>query len=283
MPAASESAHYLVNLLSICAGLLGVIALLLLWRLRGLYAQMQNDQLSLQQAEHALQLARRQIEQMRSDRQHIQDQERRRLGRDLHDDLGQYLLTLKMDVANLQANTGGGTTRLVQTLQFMASNIDQSIAALRCVIAGLRPPALDQGPQAALHQLLADFTRATGIPVKHAFVLADAHLASLDLVETVLYHALQEALANIARHAQATQVHVRLQCQGALLQLYIADNGIGMKDVTARKGFGLAGMEERLRDVGGVLRMGSRPGRGTTLQLSLPMKAKPGAAPARVA
>ena len=105
----AESAHYLVNLLSICAGLLGVIALLLLWRLRGLYAQMQNDQLSLQQAEHALLLTRRQIEQMRADRQHIEDQERRRLGRDLHDDLGQYLLTLKMDVANLQANTGDGT------------------------------------------------------------------------------------------------------------------------------------------------------------------------------
>ena len=96
--------------------------------------------------------------------------------------------------------------------------------------------------------LLAEFTRATGIPVKHAFVLADAHQASLGLHETVLYRALQEALANIARHAQATQVHVRLQCQGALLHCSIADNGIGMRDVTARTGCGLAGMEERLQE-----------------------------------
>ena len=206
---------------------------------------------------------------------------RRRLARDLHDDLGQYLLTLKMDVANLQANTHCAT-RLAHTMQFMAGNIDKSIAALRCVIAGLRPPALEQGPQAALRQLLAEFTRATGIPVKHAFVLADAHQASLGQHETVLYRALQEALANIARHAQATQVHVRLQCQGTFLQLYIADNGIGMRDVTARTGCGLSGMEERVQEAGGVLRLASRLGGGTTLQLSLPMPAGHGAAPTRV-
>lgn len=283
MPAASESATHLVNLLSACAMLLGVIALLLLWRLRELYAQMQDDQITLQRAEHALHLARRQLGQMAAERQHIQAEERRRLARDLHDDLGQYLLTLKMDVASLQANTDRATTRLAHTMQFMAANIDKSIAALRCVIAGLRPPALEQGPQAALRQLLAEFTRATGIPVKQAFVLADAHQASLVLHETVLYRALQEALANIARHAQATQVHVRLQCQGALLQLYIADNGTGMRDVTARTGCGLAGMEERLQEAGGVLRLASRLGGGTTLQLSLPMLAEHGAAPARVA
>ena len=282
MPAASEFATHLVNLLSACAVLLGVIALLLLWRLRELYAQMQDDQITLQRAEHALHLARRQIGQMAAERQHIQARERRRLARDLHDDLGQYLLTLKMDVASLQANTDGATTRLAHTMQCMAANIDKSIAALRCVIAGLRPPALEQGPQAALLQLLAEFTRATGIAVKHAFVLADAHQASLDVHETVLYRALQEALANIARHAQATQVHVRLQCQGTLLQLYIADNGIGMRDVTARTGCGLAGMEERLQEAGGVLRLASRLGGGTTLQLSLPI-AGHGAAPARVA
>ncbi|OBV38822.1 sensor histidine kinase [Janthinobacterium psychrotolerans] len=283
MPAASESAYHLVNLLVICAGLLGAVALLLLWRLRGLYAQMRDEQLTLQQAEHALHLARRQIGQLAADRLHIQARERRRLGRDLHDDLGQYLLTLKLDVANLQANVNGATSRLAPTLQCMASNIDQGIAALRCVIAGLRPPALEQGPQAALHQLLAEFTRATGIPVQHAFELADAHQASLGLHETVMYRALQEALANVARHAHATQVHVRLQCQGAMLQLYIADNGIGMKDVHARQGCGLAGMEERLREAGGVLRMVSRRGRGTTLQLSLPIKARYDAMPARIA
>lgn len=275
-------ATYTVNLLSTCAALLGLIALLLLWRLRRQHAQLQAERALRLQAQQLLHGAQGRIRRLDGERRQIRAQERRSLGRDVHDDLGQHLLTLKMDVASLQASDDGAKPRLSRTLQLMASNIEHGIAALRCVVAGLRPPALEHGVLAAMRHLLADFTRASGIPAEHAFVLADEAQASLDRHETVLYRALQEALANIARHAQATRVDVRLHCHGAQLHLSIVDNGIGMADAAACKGCGLAGMEERLHEAGGALRIASSPGDGTSLQLSLPLAAQHGKAPARV-
>lgn len=241
-----------------CAILLGVLALLL-WRQHRLALRLQ-----------ALEQLRADAEQARltSCQHKAREQERLRIGRDIHDDLGQHLLTLKIDVAMLQTSTHGAAPLLVRQLAMMARNVDLSIAALRCVIHDLRPPALDAGLQAACDALLADFKRTTGIACSCDYRF-DAAAGSAH--GPLLYHALQEALANIARHAHATHVQLCLQQVGATLACRISDDGIGLSGSPPRLGSGLSGMHERVAAAGGSLHIESHSGAGTTLRVSLPL------------
>ena len=241
-----------------CAILLGVLALLL-WRQHRLALRLQ-----------ALEQLRADAEQARlaNGQRKAREQERLRIGRDIHDDLGQHLLTLKIDLAMLQTSTHGATPQLARQLAMMAHNVDLSIAALRRVIHDLRPPALDAGLQAACDGLLADFQRSTGIDC-HCDYRLDAAAGSAH--GPLLYHALQEALANIARHARATHVQLRLQQTGATLTCRIRDDGVGLSGSPPRLGRGLSGMHERVAAAGGSLHIDSHSGAGTTLHLSLPL------------
>ena len=245
-------------LLVVCAILLVALALLL-WR------------------QHRLALRQRALEQLRADAEQTRlasgqrkarEQERLRIGRDIHDDLGQHLLTLKIDLAMLQTSTHGASPQLARQLAMMARNVDLSIAALRRVIHDLRPPALDAGLQAACDGLLADFQRSTGIDC-HCDYRLDAAAGSAH--GPLLYHALQEALANIARHAHATHVQLSLQQAGDTLACRISDDGVGLAGSPPRLGCGLSGMHERVAAAGGSLHIDSRSGAGTTLRVSLPL------------
>lgn len=247
-------------LLLVCAILLVALALLL-WR------------------QHRLALRQRALEQLRADAEQTRlasgqrkarEQERLRIGRDIHDDLGQHLLTLKIDLAMLQTSTHGASPQLARQLAMMARNVDLSIAALRRVIHDLRPPALDAGLQAACDGLLADFQRSTGIDC-HCDYRLDA--AAGNAHGPLLYHALQEALANIARHARATHVELSLQQAGDTLVCRISDDGVGLAGSPPRLGCGLSGMHERVAAAGGSLHIASHSGAGTTLHLSLPLPA----------
>jgi len=237
------------SLMTACALLPGAMALLL-WRQHRLALRLQ-----------ALEQLRADAEQARlaSGQRKAREQERLRIGRDIHDDLGQHLLTLKIDLSMLQAGTRGATPQLARQLAVMARNVDLSIAALRRVIHDLRPPALDAGLQAACEGLLADFQRSTGIVCSCDYRL-DA--AAGHAHGPLLYHALQEALANIARHARASHVQLCLQQAGDTLACRISDDGVGC---------GLSGMHERVAAAGGKLHIDSRSGAGTTLHLSLPL------------
>ena len=246
------------TLMAACDILLGALTLLL-WRQHRLALRME-----------ALEQLRADAEQTRlaSGQRKAREQERLRIGRDIHDDLGQYLLTLKIDLSMLQASTHGATPQLARQLAVMARNVDLSIAALRRVIHDLRPPALDAGLQAACDGLLADLQRSTGIDCRCDYRLgATASSAHGPL----LYHVLQEALANIARHARATHVQLCLQQTGATLACRISDDGVGLTGSPPRLGCGLSGMHERVAAAGGSLHIASRSGAGTTLHLSLPL------------
>ncbi len=241
-----------------CAILLAALALLL-WRQRRLALRLQ----ALEQLRADAEQARLAAEQNKA-----RAQERLRIGRDIHDDLGQHLLTLKFDLAMLQTSTHDAAPLLARQLAVMARNVDLSIAALRCVIHDLRPPALDAGLQAACDGLLADFRRTTGIDCNCDYQL-DA--AAGNAHGPLLYHALQEALANIARHARATHVQLSLQQTGATLACRISDDGVGLSGSPPRLGCGLSGMHERVAAAGGSLHIESLSGAGTTLRVSLPL------------
>ncbi|NBV18447.1 sensor histidine kinase [Janthinobacterium sp.] len=253
-----------LNLVTACAVLLGLLALLLLWRQHRLAARLRVQEQLRASAEQG---------RMACEQQKAREQERLRIGRDIHDDLGQHLLTLKIDLSMLQIGLSATAPPLAQKLALIARNVDLSIAALRCVIHDLRPPALEHGLQAAVDGLLAEFSRSTGIACDYAGggALADGAAGTHD---ALLYHALQESLANIARHAQATQVRVGLRRHAATLELRVSDNGIGMPAST-RLGCGLSGMHERLACAGGCLHIDSRSGSGTTLQLTVPLPPAP--------
>ncbi|MEG0885140.1 MAG: ATP-binding protein, partial [Janthinobacterium sp.] len=167
-------------------------------------------------------------------------------------------------------STHGATPLLARQLAMMARNVDLSIAALRSVIHDLRPPALDAGLQAACEGLLADFQRSTGIAC-HCDYRLDA--AAGNAHAPLLYHVLQEALANTARHAHATHVHLCLQQVDATLDCRISDDGVGLPGSPPRLGCGLSGMHERVAAAGGSLHIDSCSGAGTTLRLSLPLAA----------
>ena len=227
--------------------------------------------------QHRLALRQRALEQLRADAEQTRlasgqhkarEQERLRIGRDIHDDLGQHLLTLKIDLSMLQTSTHGVAPHLEQQLAVIVRNVDLSIAALRCVIHDLRPPALDAGLQAACDGLLADFQRTTGIDCSCDYRL-DA--AACSVHGPLLYHALQEALANIARHARATHVQLSLQQAGTTLACRISDDGVGLTGSPPRLGCGLSGMHERVAAAGGSLHIESHSGAGTTLRVSLPL------------
>ena len=252
-----------LNLVTACAVLLAALVLLLLWRQRRLAQRIDAQYRLRAQAEPGL---------LERARQTAREQERLRIGRDIHDDLGQHLLTLKIDLAMLQSGAHGAPALLRQKLALISHNVDLSIAALRCVIHDLRPPALEGGLHAAFEGLQAEFSRSTGIACECA---CEFDAGTDGQHDALLYHVLQEALANIARHARATRVMLRLRCDDTMLQLSISDDGVGMPAVPRRAGCGLAGMQERLAAAGGSLSIDSRAGGGTTLRLSLPLAAGP--------
>jgi signal transduction histidine kinase len=202
----------------------------------------------------------------------VRDAERARIGRDIHDDLGQTMLALRIELSLLQVQTGGIHPALNQRLAAMVGTLDHAIRSLRGVIRDLRPLALDEGLRRAMERQLDEFSRLTGIrhellAVHGAFDAAGRSPAA----DALLYRVLQEALSNVARHAQAGLVRVVLVRRGERLTLRIEDDGIGFDGQPQTRGSGLAGMRERVSAEQGELSISSKPGAGTAVALWLPL------------
>jgi signal transduction histidine kinase len=202
----------------------------------------------------------------------VRDAERSRIARDIHDDLGQNLLALRIDLSLMQVATSGIHPAIHHKVGLMASNLDLAIRSLRAVINNLRPLALGEGLPAAMARQLAEFTRLSG--VEHEFEVAAGAFDGIDDgrgADAIVYRVLQESLSNIARHARASRVRVSLAREGASLGLRVQDDGIGFQGPAGAGSMGLAGMRERARAAGGQLLVHSQPGAGATVALSLPL------------
>jgi len=203
----------------------------------------------------------------------IKEEERKRIAREIHDELGQNLLALRIDASMLHARTASTHRKLNEKAAYALHHIDATIKSVRSIINDLRPPVLDLGLQAAIEWQIEEFRRRSGIAcVMH---VESEHL-DRDIAErqaTALFRILQESLTNILRHAQATQVNVELHRNDASFTMRIADDGIGMPE-NPRAGvqsFGLQGIKERVRMLGGELSIDSALGEGTTLTVSIPL------------
>jgi two-component system sensor histidine kinase UhpB len=217
-----------------------------------------------------------------------QERERRALARELHDELGQMCNAIHVEAACIVNLAGRGDAATAAATTAAARRIAASAQGLyllvRDMLNRLRPAALDElGLVPALEGLCDAFEARTRIACRFA---GDPLCAPVDEATAIaLYRAVQEALSNVARHAAATSVEVRLRreagegAQGPRerLVLTIDDDGRGMEQSAPRSGFGLLGMQERVAALGGALTLDSAPGRGLRLQMAIPAPL-PGAA-----
>ncbi|SFV17234.1 sensor histidine kinase [Pseudoduganella namucuonensis] len=194
-------------------------------------------------------------------------EERHRIACDIHDDLGQNLLTLKLDTAAL-LRTPGLPPQAEQHLQGMLVHTDATVRSMRTVINGLRPVALENGLHSAVERQLYEFTRVNGIgcQLEDALYCSDAACPA----DVTVLRVLQESLSNIARHADATEVKIALCRNASELRLTVYDNGGGLPGGPLRRGWGLLGMQRRVAAAGGCMALASNPGQGTALTISIP-------------
>jgi signal transduction histidine kinase len=267
--------------------LMAILWLLLLgWGFRALLGRHLrfNDRLAYAEAQvgierHARALAERALADTHTNlcrlihqQEQVRETERKRIARDIHDDLGQHLLAMKMELSLLQVGSAGADTPIQRKVGMLLQNLDLSIASLRTIINDLRPPALERGLQNAMEHQLAEFSRLNGI--RHELAAApEVFDGNQDrAVDAMLFRILQESLANVARHAQATEVKVALERSGDLLTLKVRDNGIGMAAGQDTRGCGLVGIADRVAAAGGSFAIDSEPGNGTMLSLSIPLQ-----------
>lgn len=200
------------------------------------------------------------------------EEERAAIAREIHDELGHALTALKLDLAWMTKRLPANQPELAERMTALVGLTDHTIAAARRLTTELRPGILDDfGLPAAIEWLGEQFSRRCGIPV--AFV-HEADLPEAPApIATAAFRIVQEALTNVARHADAKRVDVSLRLRLADLELAIHDDGQGFSPGARRRSgsFGLIGMNERAMAVGGSLTLRSHPGRGTTIRVRLPL------------
>lgn len=226
-----------------------------------------------QRNEEALRQSLLQLRELSDHQETIKETERRRIALDIHDDLGQNLMALKIDANLLQARTGSTHPRLHQHAERVLATIDATIASVRDIINDLYPSTLELGLVPAVEWLIRQMERRGPI-VYRLTVDSKAPDLGLDQRQTsAIFRVLQESLTNIVRHAQASEVEVRLSQEDGHLQLRISDNGIGMQpgDDGKRAAYGLKSIRERVSALGGEIQIDSQPGQGTTLAISMPL------------
>lgn len=197
----------------------------------------------------------------------VKEQERTRIAREIHDDLGGNLTAIKMALAMLSARLPDNQPALLEKANYVDDLVDRTIEAVHRISLDLRPTMLDLGIVAALEWQAREFEKQMGIAC--IFRCPEKEILLDDDHATALFRIFQEALTNIAKHAGATRVTVTLRPQRAHLTLSISDNGRGIQAADRLKphSFGLRGMSERAKALGGTLALSAAPGGGTMVTI----------------
>ena len=219
--------------------------------------------------EEALRRSNAQLQELASHTSRLLEDQRLKLSHEVHDVLGGMLTSMKMDVTRVLRRAD--TPELVDITQGLLALTQETIAAVRRISEELRPGVLDHlDLSVAIDQALQAFAARHGVACT-----LDAPEPALRLspkAATAVYRIVQEALTNIARHAEATQVTLRLRCDDEHLHLEVADDGKGFDtDQPKPHSLGLLTMSERARELGGSFAVDTRPGAGTRLTLTVPL------------
>jgi PAS domain S-box-containing protein len=199
----------------------------------------------------------------------VREEERKRIAREIHDELGQQLLALKIDVSILQGQLSHVPQAAAQ-LDGMLRSMTTLMQSMRAIINDLRPAVLDLGLHAAVEWQTREFQRKTGIACT---LLSDGEdIALPDACATALFRTLQESLTNVSRHAHASHVDVQLYTTEESLLMRISDDGIGQLGKQDKpEAFGLRGMRERIGSLGGKLTITAAPDQGVTVTAAIPL------------
>jgi signal transduction histidine kinase len=240
-----------------------IVAAAVVWRLRVVEGRSEDQKRRAQEAEGQMRALSQQLVA-------AQEEERRKLSRELHDHVGQMLTALRMELGRIDRVRPAGDNRVTLALTECRQLVDDMVRIVRDLALGLRPSMLDDlGLQPALEWLTRDFTRRSNVPVELEITgpldtLTDQH-------RTCIYRVVQEALTNCVRHSRATNIHVSVRAREDTIDVSVIDDGIGLDPSRRAAGFGLRGIEERVRELGGTITLLSAAGQGATLAIKLPV------------
>lgn len=255
---------FLWQMMLFALGLGTFVALLTAYRVAALERRDDEQKRQIQETEDSLRRLSRRLVQ-------AQEGERKALSRELHDEVGQTLTALGIEIANLEKlRSGDGAAFRARLEEAKRLNAD-AMRSIRDLAMGLRPSMLDDlGLEPALQWQGREFSRHTGVP---ASVQVEGVLDELnDVQRTCIYRVVQEALTNCARHAKARNVLVAVQANGESVSVTVQDDGVGFN--SPRKpigGLGLVGMKERVQAIDGRVAIASQPNRGTTIRVEIPV------------
>ncbi len=223
------------------------------------------------QAEEELERSREQLRNLAAHLQSVREQEATQIGREIHDELGQVLTALKLDLSWLRSQLTEEQRPLHRRIRSMLGLIDSTVEAVRRISTALRPRMLDDlGLTAAIQWLTSEFQERTGITCH--VVLRPKEIVLDKERSTTIFRIIQEALVNVTRHAGATNVRVSLTKRGGYLTLKVLDNGKGItkEQISDPKSFGIIGMQERVNFCGGKFQISGIRGKGTTIAVRIP-------------
>jgi signal transduction histidine kinase len=200
----------------------------------------------------------------------VREEERARISREVHDELGQSLTAVKMDLAWLAARLPRGNAKMLKRIRSTGQLADSIIQSVRRISTELRPPVLDLGLAAAVEWQVGEFQARSGVQCKVRLLIREVVTSN---ASTAMFRIFQETLTNVARHSKATLVEVVLQKERDRLVLLVHDNGWGFDqaDLSFSKSLGLLGMRERAAILGGEVNISSAPGKGTTVTAWVPL------------
>ena len=199
----------------------------------------------------------------------VQEDERKRISRELHDDTGQSLMVIRLYLGMLEQGTNSRIAR--NKIRETLNVVDRTIEGLRRMIARLSPLVLQElGLIAAIRKAAKDLAKSTGVKVRVAVSDEVGRLPAE--TEAAIYRVVQEALHNVAKHAHARNVNIHMAREGHGVRLLVDDDGVGMERRSSSRGksFGLAGIKERVGMLGGELRLQSSKGKGTRIEVTVP-------------
>jgi len=199
-----------------------------------------------------------------------QEEERKSISRELHDEIGQLLTALKMELGNLEQLRIGPGQEFQDHLAEAKAVTERTMRSVRDLAMGLRPSMLDDiGLGPALQWQVREFSNRSGIPVS---IEIDGDFDNVpEIVNTCIYRVTQESLTNCARHAQAKNVRITVHGGKDRIYMTVADDGVGFDSADPGGGLGLIGMEERVKKLGGKLTISSQAQKGTVLEVQLPL------------
>lgn len=256
--------RFLLRMMAFALSFGTAVALLTTYRVSTLEKRHEAQRKRIEQTEDNLRRLSRRLVQ-------AQEVERKALSRELHDEVGQTLTALGIEIANLEKARNSDADGFLARIEDSKRLNAEAMRAIRDLAMGLRPSMLDDlGLQPALEWQGREFSRHTGVPATVQVHGSLDHLS--DAQRTCIYRVVQEALTNCARHAQAHNVLVSVHAEDHEVVVVVQDDGVGFDPASRlRGGLGLLGIEERVQALDGAVHISSKPGNGTTLRVEIPV------------